>query len=95
MSSSIINIRTKGESYKGGSQKRKIGLCPACGSNDKVKLKGVLKIRKNSITGNYFLGCSRYPDCKCTYPFEGTQQEAAKIYKKNALYITRHRNNLS
>ena len=40
------------------------GVCPACGSTDRIKKKGILKIRK----GKYgpFLGCSRYPDCKFT-----------------------------
>ena len=40
------------------------GLCPACGSSDKIKNKGVLR----KINGKFgdFLGCSRYPDCKFT-----------------------------
>ena len=34
--------------------------CPRCG-------KGVLVIRKNSVTGKEFLGCTNYPYCEKTY----------------------------
>jgi ssDNA-binding Zn-finger/Zn-ribbon topoisomerase 1 len=40
------------------------GVCPACGSTDRIKVKGALKLRKGKFGS--FLGCSKYPDCKYT-----------------------------
>lgn len=41
--------------------------CPACVSRDSLKKKGLL-IKKESKFG-FFLGCSRYPDCRYTCKF--------------------------
>lgn len=37
-----------------------IGMCPECGGN--------IVIRKSAKTKKRFLGCSRYPECKVTFP---------------------------
>jgi ssDNA-binding Zn-finger/Zn-ribbon topoisomerase 1 len=46
------------------SSAKKGGICPACGSSDAIKDKGILKL----IHGKFgdFLGCTRYPNCKYT-----------------------------
>jgi len=53
---------TKG--WKIPSSAKENGVCPACGSSDAIKPKGVLKKRKGTF--GEFLGCSRYPNCKYT-----------------------------
>ena len=72
----IIRIRTKsGKYYRGGKEYRNVGeLCPACGSTDRIKEKGKLVERKNKTNGNLFLGCSRYPECKSTYPLANSEE---------------------
>ena len=35
-------------------------LCPACGQR--------MVVRTNTVTGEDFLGCSAYPDCRHTQP---------------------------
>ena len=67
----IIKIKTKsGKYYRGGGGGHHSagGLCPSCVSTDSVREKGILVERKNKNNQNLFLGCSRYPECKYTYP---------------------------
>lgn len=66
-----IKVTSKyGKYYKGGEggYHPAGGLCPSCVSADSIKEKGILVERKNKSSGDLFLGCSRYPECKCTYP---------------------------
>ena len=49
---------------KGRDKWNKVGTkCPACNSYDSPR-GGVLKKRRGK--NGYFLGCSRYPECKFT-----------------------------
>jgi ssDNA-binding Zn-finger/Zn-ribbon topoisomerase 1 len=67
----IINITSKsGKYYKGGGGGYHYlgGICPSCESASSVREKGTLVERKNKNNDNLFLGCSRYPECKYTYP---------------------------
>jgi len=75
----IIRIRTKtGKYYRGGKEYHEAGeLCLACLSTDRIKEKGKLVLRKNRTNGNSFLGCSRYPECKCSYPIVDPEEVVA------------------
>ena len=47
-----------------------VPTCFECGSR--------LKLRENRATGHQFLGCSSYPACKATEPYEPLEQELAR-----------------
>lgn len=58
--------------------------CPRCGSD--------LQKRKNRAKGNYFLGCTDYPDCKFTVDYCEWQNDVA--LEMNALRAAaRHQTN--
>lgn len=50
------------------------GACPSCGKG----VMGMRQAKKGDNAGNYFLGCSNYPDCKNTAPIEGQDQSKAR-----------------
>jgi DNA topoisomerase-3 len=52
--------------------------CPSCGKGTM----GLRQAKKGDNAGNYFLGCSNYPDCKNTSEIQG--QDAGKADGKKA-----------
>ena len=56
------------------------GACPSCGKG----VMGMRQAQKGDNAGNYFLGCSNYPNCKNTAPIEGQDQSKARAPFKGA-----------
>lgn len=46
---------------------QKLNICTSCSGN--------MLVRKNSKTGHRFYGCSNYPNCTATAPYDDSEEQ--------------------
>lgn len=65
---------------------QKLNVCTSCGGN--------MLVRKNSKTGHRFYGCSNYPNCTATAPYNSdNEEEQLELPDSNNLPSDRQRFN--
>jgi len=58
--------------------------CPECNED--------MELRRNAATGNYFWGCTSYPDCPYTEPENGVWCNGHDPYEENEAESAEWRN---